>query len=111
MADKAWKQFERRVARFFGCNDRTPLSGRNSKHTASDTLHEILFIECKQRKKYAIIRLWDECKELIKTNSSDKDKIPVVAVSEKGRKGFWILVHSSDLTAVANQRIKARKGG
>lgn len=105
MPDKSWKAFERRVARFFGCQDRNPLSGINSKHTASDTLHDTLFIECKQRKKHAVVRLWDKCKPLAK----EENKIPVVALSEKGRPGFWILVHSSDLTAVANQRIAVRK--
>ena len=103
MADKAWKVFERKTARYFGCQDRTPLSGRNSKHTASDTLHEQLFIECKQRKKHAVIKLWREAKEL-----ADKEKkIPVVALSEKGKHGFWIMCHSSDLLAVANQRSQA----
>lgn len=106
MADKAWKAFERRVARFFGCNDRNPLSGRNSKHSASDTLHKILFIECKQRKTHALVRLWDTAKSLAK---KENGKIPVVAVSEKNRPGFWLLIHSTDLTAVANQREVAKK--
>lgn len=107
MADKAWKAFERRVARFFGCQDRNPLSGANSKHSASDTLHPELFIECKQRQKYAAVRLWDESKAM----ADKEEKIPVVAVSEKNRKGFWVLVHSSDLTAIANQRLEAIKNG
>jgi hypothetical protein len=83
------------------------LSGINGKHTASDTLHEELFIEAKQRQKYAVIRLWDECKQL----ALGENKIPVVAVSEKNRPGFWILVHSSDLTAIANQRLSAIRDG
>ena len=107
MADKSWKAFERRCARFFGCNDRNPLSGQNSKHTASDTLHESLFIEAKQRQKYAVIRLWDECKKL----ALKEGKIPVIAISEKNRPGFWVLVHSGDLTAAANQRALAKKAG
>ena len=107
MPDKSWKAFERRVARFFGCQDRNPLSGTNSKHTASDTLHEELFIECKQRERYAAVRLWEESKKL----ALREGKIPVVAVSEKGRPGFWLLVHSSDLTAIANQRLLAIEEG
>ena len=107
MPDKCWKVFERRVARFFGFQDRNPLSGRNSKHTASDTLHDTLFIECKQRQKYAIVRLWDEAKAL----ATKEGKIPMVAVPKKGRPGFWVMAHSADLTAVANQRIIAIEDG
>lgn len=92
MADKAWKQFERRVARYFGV-ERNALSGGNSKITRSDTLHPDLFIECKQRKRFAAIRLWDETKHL-----ADREaKTPVVCLSEKNRPGFWILIHSDDI--------------
>ena len=40
------KAYERRVAKFFGTK-RTPLSGSNSGHTHSDTLHPRLYIEVK----------------------------------------------------------------
>ncbi|MEN8726066.1 MAG: hypothetical protein ABF325_10900 [Lentimonas sp.] len=93
MSDKAWKAFERRVARFFN-TERTALSGGNSKVTRSDTLHPELFIECKQRKRFAAVRLWDDTKRL----ADQELKTPVVCLSEKGRPGFWILTHSDDLT-------------
>lgn len=98
MADKAWKQFERRVAAFFQTT-RNALSGGNSKLTRSDSLHATLFIECKQRKKHSAVSLWDETKNL----ASAEKKIPVVVLSEKNRQGFWVLVHSTDLKAVASQ--------
>ena len=102
MADKTWKKFERRVARFFG-TERNALSGGNSKLTRSDSLHPKLFIECKQRKRFAAVRLWNDTKRL-----ADKErKTPVVCLSEKGRPGFWILVHSDDLSAL---RSSARAG-
>ena len=107
MSDKAWKAFERRVAEWFGAVGRTPLSGGNSKHTRSDTLHDTLFIEAKQRVKHTAVTLWDETAKLARKEK----KIPVVCLSEKNRPGFWVLVHSDDLTAVANQRILARKDG
>lgn len=91
MADKAWKAFERRVARFFK-TERNALSGGNSKVTRSDTLHPKLFIECKQRQKFAAVSLWDETKQL----ANKEGKTPVVCLSEKNRSGFWILVHSDD---------------
>ena len=93
MADKAWKALERRVARYFG-TDRNSLSGGNSKVTRSDTLHPTLFIECKQRKRHSAVALWDETKKL----ADREDKTPVVCLAEKNRPGFWILVHSDDLT-------------
>jgi hypothetical protein len=92
MTDFSWKSFERRVARFFN-TERNALSGGNSKLTRSDTLHPDLFIECKQRKRFAVIRLWDETHKLAQRES----KTPVICLSEKNRPGFWILVHSDDL--------------
>ncbi len=96
MADKFWKKDERKVARFFGV-ERTPLSGGNSRHTQSDTLHPALFIEQKRRKRHAVISLWNE----IKAKAKQENKIPVVCLTEHGRPGFWILVHSGDLWKVA----------
>ena len=90
--DKSWKQFERRVARFFN-TERNALSGGNAKLTRSDTLHPTLFIECKQRQRFAAIRLWDETHQL----ATKESKTPVICLSEKNRPGFWILVHSDDL--------------
>ena len=46
MPDKAWKNRERLVAKFFG-GMRNALSGINSKVTHSDVIHDNLFIECK----------------------------------------------------------------
>ncbi len=91
-----WKARERQVAEFFGTT-RTPLSGGNSGHTRSDTLHERLFVEQKLRAKHAVISLWDETKELAKKEG----KVPVVTLAEKGRPGFWIMVHAADFEDVA----------
>ena len=46
MKSKRWKSVEGEIARWFG-STRTPLSGGNSKHTRSDTLHKRFFVECK----------------------------------------------------------------
>ena len=91
MPDKAWKQRERDVAHFFS-GQRNPLSGRNSKHTAADVIHEKLFIECKLRKKHTVISLWDETKAL----ADQEGKTPVVVLCERNRPGFWIMVRSED---------------
>ena len=57
-ARRTWKQRESNVANFFH-GERTPLSGGNSKITRSDVIHDELFIECKLKKKHAVISLWD----------------------------------------------------
>jgi len=89
MADKAWKAFERRVAAFFG-GVRCPVLGTE---TQADVTHESLFIECKQRQKHSVVTLWDNTKR----RADNEGKTPVVCLSEKNRKGFWIVVHSEDL--------------
>jgi len=101
MPDKTWKKFERVVAGFFGCRRTGPMQEKN----ASDINHDFLHVQCKHSKKVAIVNVWDAAKKV----ADKSDKIPVVAIKQKGRKGFWLLTHSSDLTAVANQRTQAVK--
>tara|TARA_B100000745_G_scaffold98076_1_gene62445 strand:- start:16 stop:315 length:300 start_codon:yes stop_codon:yes gene_type:complete len=92
MADKAWKRREREVARYFN-GVRTALSGINSKVTKADVIHDELFVECKLRAKHSVVSLWDDTSKLAK----DEGKTPVIALCEKNRPGFWVMVHSSDL--------------
>lgn len=96
MSDKTWKKTERRVAAYWH-TERVALSGGNSKITRSDTMHKRLFVETKYRKKHSAVTLWDKTRALAKLES----KTPVVALVEKGRPGFWVLVHSDDLVEVA----------
>ena len=98
-ARRTWKKRESNVADFFH-GQRTPLSGGNSKVTRSDVIHDELFIECKLKKKHSVVSLWDETKKL-----ADKEgKTPVIALCEKERPGFWIMLHSSDLNKVIKNR-------
>ena len=101
---KTWKNIERKIASFFG-SERTPLSGGNSKITRSDSLHDLLFIETKYRVRHSAVTLWRDTKG----KADVENKIPVVCLSEKGKQGFWVMCHSGDLTAIANQRLIARK--
>ena len=70
MNRNTWKQGERRIAEMFG-TIRTPLSGGNSRHTRSDTLHLDLFIEVKHSKKYPkevlVTKTFKEAKSEAKT--------------------------------------------
>ena len=99
MADKAWKRREREVARYFN-GTRTALSGINSKVTKADVIHDELFVECKLRAKHSVVSLWDDTSKLAK----DEGKTPVIALCEKNRPGFWIMVHSSDLNKLKKDK-------
>ena len=92
MPDKAWKKRERDVASYFK-GVRNALSGGNSKITRADVIHDELFIECKLRSKHSVVSLWDDTAKLAKVEG----KTPVIALCEKNRPGFWIMVHSDDL--------------
>lgn len=94
--DPAWKKLERAVARFFGTERTGPMQSKN----ASDINHDLIHCQCKHAKRHAILTVWNAAKK-----EADKTgKIPCVAIKQKGRHGFWLMMHSSDLTAIANQR-------
>ena len=99
MPDKAWKKRERDVASYFK-GQRTPLSGGNGKITRADVIHQDLFIECKLKKKHSVISLWDATKKL----ADKENKTPVIALCEKERPGFWVMVHSSDLYKLKKEK-------
>ena len=99
-ARSTWKASERRIAARFG-SKRTPLSGGNSDHTRSDTLHPRLFVEAKLRPKHSAVTLWRGTAEL----AAKEGKIPVVCLTEKSKKGFWVLCHIDNLAAVASELV------
>ena len=86
-----WKKREQALAKLFK-SERTPLSGGNSKMTRSDTLHPRLFIELKYRKRFSLLRLWDQTEVLAKAEG----KAPVVVIAEKNREGFFAVVPIHD---------------
>lgn len=92
-----WKSFERLVAGFFGTK-RVPLSGSNSGHnTNSDSMHDELYIECKVREKFAIWSLFDDTEKKAK----NENKIPIVALKQKGEKGFLLVLRPESLEKIA----------
>ena len=95
MPTKTWKNRERQIASFFGV-ERTPLSGSNSKHSSSDTLHPDLFIEQKHRKYHAVVSLWEKTKQL----AQKENKRPIITLTHHNTKGFWIVIHSDDFDKV-----------
>jgi len=102
MPDKSWKAFERTVADFFGTT-RNPLSSQFSRHdTQSDTLHETLYIEAKRDKKYFGKIICDLIEDT-ESKAAKEKKTPIICLKRHGKKGFYILVHSSDLVSVARE--------
>jgi hypothetical protein len=95
-ATKTWKSFELRIAKFFGAQ-RNPLSGGNSKHTRSDSLHPVLFVECKWRQKSSLCNLYRNTVPMAKVEG----KIPVLAITDKATKADLIVMRKEDLLEVA----------
>lgn len=100
-----WKGFERVVADFFGTR-RVPLSGSNSGHnTNSDSMHKDLYIECKLRNKLSIWQLFDDTENKAKVEK----KVPVVALKQKGERGFLLVIRPEDLEKVASIYCEVKK--
>ena len=108
MGDTAWKERERQVARWFGA-ERTVGSGSDAKYgrtSASDSTHKKLYVETKHRVKYAVVTLWDS----VKGKARQEKKVPVIALAERGRPGFWLVMHCGDAEAVLWERLEAVYG-
>lgn len=104
MTRGTWKRRERQIAADFGVN-RTPLSGGNSRHTRSDSLHDRIFIEVKGRKQHAAVKLFDEVGGM----AAAEDKIPVVTLWQPGRPGYLVICRPEDLPAVAAEYRKEER--
>ncbi len=79
MPDKAWKAFERRIAKSLD-TERSPLSGIYDHITKSDTMHSDLYVECKQRKTSLLHGLFVP----IRRQARVEHKVPVLAYHRKG---------------------------
>ena len=89
-----WKNTEREVAKAFGTT-RAPVS---NNLTHSDTFSKEIYIEVKKRKKFWIWGLFEDTK----AKALKEKKIPIVAIKQKNRKGFLIVVRPQDIKEVAS---------
>lgn len=100
MAGKKWQALERSIAKIFNTK-RTPFSGSNSGLTASDTLHNHIFVEAKCHKNQAVINLMQATEELAKKEG----KIPILALQDpedkKHRK--YLLIEVKDLKKIVKE--------
>lgn len=100
-----WKEFERRVASFFGTR-RVPLSGSNSGHgTNSDSLHPELYIECKVRQKSWLYTLFRDTAFKAKA----ENKLPIVAIKQKNERGYLLVMRPCDLEEIVEIRMRSIK--
>jgi hypothetical protein len=101
---RTWQKREQAAAAPFGA-DRQYGSGSGGRddQTSSDSTHPRLYIEHKLRAKHAVLTLWSDCQ----TKARKEGKDPVVILSEKGRHGQWLVLHTSNLVTIMANRIAA----
>ena len=79
MADKLWKAFERRIAKYIG-GERVPITGRQ-RGDAPDIAHNWLAVECKYRKT---VPEWLKDAMRQAKASARGSQTPVVIIGERG---------------------------
>ena len=103
MPDKAWKAFERRVARDWK-TVRNALSGRNSKVTGSDTHHPNLFLEGKLNANSPFWRLYLKARPI----AAVEGKAVVLCLGKKNHPGYMVAVHSDDLPILVLEWLRTK---
>ena len=61
-----------------------------------------LLVKKEEKKKHSVISLWDDTKKL----ADAENKTTVLALCQKHRKGFWIVVKETDLQKVIDVQRK-----
>lgn len=88
-----WKQLERDAAKVFG-GKRAPI---HNNVTKADVLHDSLYIECKKRKRFWVWGLFEDTK----SKAAKENKIPIVVIKQKNKKGFLILIRPEDIEEIS----------
>jgi hypothetical protein len=96
-ARRTWQRTEARAAALFGARRQygSGSSGRLDE-TRSDSTHPTLFVESKLRASSAVRSLHDASRAL----AVREEKTPVLALFDKGRPGFLLVVHVDDMATV-----------
>jgi hypothetical protein len=104
MPDARWKRRERAAAALLGTR-RKPCSGSGGRadQTASDSMHERIFLETKSRKRHSVRTLYDQ----VKAKAQRERKLPVLALADFGRPGLLLVIHSDDMAKVAQEYLAA----
>jgi hypothetical protein len=99
---RTWQKSEERAAQLFNSHRQAGSgagsSGRDDQ-TASDSTHQVLFIESKLRDRHAVRSLHDAAKK----SATKERKVPILALFDKNREGFLVCIHSEDFRFVVAQ--------
>jgi len=108
MSHPAWKKRERKAARAVGA-ERNIGSGSlgRADRSSSDSTSDVIYLECKHRKKHSAVTLWDDTK----AKAKKEGKLPVVHLTEHNRPGAWVLLKDSDVIAYAEHLKRVQEGG
>ena len=93
-----WKKRERNIAKDLG-TDRTPLSGSNSRHTSSDTLSDIFYVESKLRASPPGWALFEKTALM----ATKEGKIPLVVYSKKFKQKKQVICDYDWLIGIIRQ--------
>jgi hypothetical protein len=99
---KAWKAHELRTARRLG-GARNPLSGSHSRHSRGDIIHPSLYVECKYRKRFALLTLM----RAVEDKAKDEKKRPVLVLQERNARQAYALIRLNDLE-VSHEALEIR---
>jgi hypothetical protein len=104
-ARRTWQKREGKAAAIFGARRQYGSgSGGREDETCSDSKHPRIFMEQKLRAVHTVLTLWRAVDRAAKKEGKD----PVVVLSEKGRHGQWLLIHTDDMPAVIANWLAAR---
>jgi hypothetical protein len=95
-----WKQGEARIAKLFN-TVRTPLSGGNSRHTRSDTLHSNLFIEVKHNKTLPFLSDFRKSIEETEKLAKEESKIPLSVFIKMYDSQPFVICRLKDILEIA----------
>jgi len=100
-----WKAAERKVAAYFDAI-RISLSGSNNQQaqTSSDTDSEDFYIEVKYRQRFSVLTLFHD---VIQKAKKEK-KLPLLALVEKGKPGFFLVLRQKDLDELVKRVLEMR---
>lgn len=96
---KPWKAHELRTAKRLG-GVRNPLSGSLSRHTHADVIHPSLYIECKYRKRFALLTIMRQVEE----KAREENKKPVLVLQERNAKHAYALIRLDNLEMLTDGR-------
>jgi hypothetical protein len=92
MPDAKWKAMERRVAKAFGTKRNYGSGGIVQGETRADVVHDVYFIECKNRARFTHHSVFHDVKE----PARKENKIPLLITHTNDRLGDLVVIRLED---------------